>query len=332
MLAMVALSVTAAAQDQRIHTTVDDVLVSFPDVQPQMVNNRVMVPIRGVFEHMNAKVVWNARSRTATANRGATDVVLTIGSNHALVNGRRVMLDTPATYRAGRTMVPLRFLSESLQAIVVWVADTRTVEIVTMSANQQRPARMADSNMRIDADTVVPIRLNQPLSSNGSDVGDRFTATIDTNDGSYDRGLPAATVFEGHVNVARAKTGNTPGVLGLAFDHARFPDGQRYAIHDSTIGLDSKSVEERNGRLIARPGARNDNLTYVGFGAGAGALVALVTKGNVLTTTLIGGALGYLYGEIKKDPSKARDVSLAKGTRSGIRLTQAFSFRSPNDN
>jgi hypothetical protein len=276
---------------------------------------------------MNANVIWNRSTQMVIAKHSGDTIRLGINADYATINNRRVNLDTPATLVNGRTMVPLRFLSEALGASVYWVASTRTVEITTGSTAHQDGSQY--TMVRNATGTVVPVRLNEELSSNGSDVGDKFTATIDTNGSAEYQGMPSGTVFEGHVEVAKAKTATTPGVLGFDFDRMRRPDGRSFAVHGSTIGLDSKSVVEQDGRLVARPGSSNENLKYVGYGAGAGALLAIVTRGNLLTTTLIGGALGYLYGEIKKDPSKARDVRLAVGTRSGIRLTQMLSFRMP---
>ncbi|MBI5708051.1 MAG: hypothetical protein HZC36_13805 [Armatimonadetes bacterium] len=181
--------------------------------------------------------------------------------------------------------------------------------------------------LRMDAGTVIPFRLNQQLSSNGSSVGDRFTANVDTGDSMGYQGMTSGAVLEGHVDVARAKSGKTPGVLGLAFDRLRMPDGRTYAIYGSLIGLDSKSVTNDNGRLVAKSAAKNDNLKYVGYGAGGGALLAVLTKGNVITNSLICGALGYLYGEIQKSPAKSRNVTSEIGTRFGVRLTRELSYR-----
>ena len=47
-----------------IRATVNGENVYFPDVQPAMVNGRVMVPLRGVFEHMGAHVMWNSATQT----------------------------------------------------------------------------------------------------------------------------------------------------------------------------------------------------------------------------------------------------------------------------
>lgn len=190
---------------------------------------------------------------------------------------------------------------------------------------RNEPTRLMSLTM--DAGTVLPFTLNQKLSSNKSSVGDRFTANIETGEYSNYQGLGNGAILEGHVDVARAKTGNTPGVLGLAFDRVRMPNGQTLRVYGTLIGLDSKSVVNENGRLVAKPGAKNDNLKYLGYGAGAGALVSVLTKGNVLNNALIGGALGYLYGEIQRSPSKARNVTAEPGMRFGVRLTRDLSFQ-----
>ena len=53
---MLLLALTSVASAQEIHATVNGLGVHFPDVKPMMVNDRVMVPLRGVFEKMGAKV------------------------------------------------------------------------------------------------------------------------------------------------------------------------------------------------------------------------------------------------------------------------------------
>jgi hypothetical protein len=109
------------------------------------------------------------------------------------------------------------------------------------------------------------------------------------------------------------------------------PNGSAVPIEGALIGLDSKSVSNEDGRLVAKSAAKNDNLKYVGYGAGAGALVSILTKSNFLTSTLIGSALGLLLGEIQKNPSKSRDVTLDSGSKFGVRLTETTAFRVPND-
>lgn len=326
VLAAAALSMGGAASAQGIRTTVDDVFIHFTDVQPMMSNGRVMVPVRGVFEHMNANVVWDANSATVTAQRGTDTIRLPINSRYATLNGREIALDSPAKIVNGRTMVPLRFLSESLGASVEWVASSRTVEISTVTATIP-PIGKDTIVAHISPSTVIPFTLGTKLSSKTSKVGDRFTATLDTaGDDNYNN-LPRGTKLEGRVSAVSAKVGDTPGALGLEFDRVMLPEGGRYRIYGTLHGLDGASVTVADGKMMAKDTAKNDNLKYVGYGAGAGALVSIVTKGNLLTNAVIGGALGYLFGRL--DPKKANDVTLDEGTRFGVRLTNDLAFRIP---
>ncbi len=54
---------------------------------------------------------------------------LTIGSSKAFVNGEEIGLDSPPVIIDGRTMVPVRFISEVFGYDVDWNAETKTVHI-----------------------------------------------------------------------------------------------------------------------------------------------------------------------------------------------------------
>jgi hypothetical protein len=99
-------------------------------------------------------------------------------------------------------------------------------------------------------------------------------------------------------------------------------------IEAGLTGLDSKHVTNEDGRLVAKTEHRNDTLTYVGIGAGAGALVALLTdSGDLVRNGLIGAGLGWIYSEIQRNNQKPRDVVLTKDTEVGVRLDQRLIIR-----
>lgn len=327
--AFAVLPLSQAAYQSQIRATVDDLAVTFPDVQPMMVRGRVMVPVRGIFEHMNAQVEWDDQTQMVTATRGLDTVKLPLNSRIGMVNGMQVTLDSPAMLRYGRAMVPLRFISEAMKASVDWNAYTRTVEVRTGIASQTPPLQADYTYARLNAGTVIPFSTLQKLTSNESRAGDTFKASLETNGDRDYQGIPNGSILEGHVEVARAKIGDEPGVLGLAFDRIRMPNGTSTPIEGALIGLDSKSVSTENGRITAKAAGKKDSLKYVGYGAGAGVLVSLLTKSNLLTSTLIGSALGLLFGEIQKDPSKSRDVTLDTGSKFGVRLTENSAFKVP---
>ncbi len=90
------------------------------DVVPEIVYNRTVVPFRAISESLGATVNWDQATNTVTIQNQTTTVILTIGSTEALVNGQPVTLDVPAFVKHGRTLVPIRFVSEALSANVNW--------------------------------------------------------------------------------------------------------------------------------------------------------------------------------------------------------------------
>jgi hypothetical protein len=116
-----------------VRVYVDGRLASL-DVPPVIAAGRVLVPLRGVFEQTGAIVAWDGGTQTVLAQRGNTSVALQIGSAQATVNGVARILDTPPVLVGGRTMIPLRFVSEALGVRVDWDAATTTVTISQASA------------------------------------------------------------------------------------------------------------------------------------------------------------------------------------------------------
>lgn len=107
------------------------------DVPPVIENGRTMVPMRAIFEALNAQVEWNGTTRTVTSRRENITVQLSIGSTIAYINRQPVILDVPARITDQRTLVPLRFVSESLGAAVDWNANSRTVLIYSSGINKK---------------------------------------------------------------------------------------------------------------------------------------------------------------------------------------------------
>lgn len=133
----------AAAQTPApyVQVYVDGHRVAF-DQPPAIGNGRVLVPLRGVFERLGATVSWDPASQTVLAKRGAANVSLKISSPQAFVNGQAQFLDVPAMLIGGRTLVPLRFVSRALGAVVAWDPATTTVQITRTRATAAPPARV----------------------------------------------------------------------------------------------------------------------------------------------------------------------------------------------
>lgn len=103
--------------------------VSF-DVEPYIdPHSRVMVPLRAIVEALDAQVDWDARTKKITITREGLKSVFTVGSTTAVFDDRTVVLDTRPVIRDGRTLVPARFVAESVGAKVHWDGGLRTVTV-----------------------------------------------------------------------------------------------------------------------------------------------------------------------------------------------------------
>lgn len=107
------------------------------DVPPVVVDNRTLVPLRAIFEALNATLDWDGETQTVTASRGDIQISLQIGSTTAIVNGEEMTLDVAAQGIQGRTMVPARFVSEALNCSVTWDGNTLTVAVADELNGQQ---------------------------------------------------------------------------------------------------------------------------------------------------------------------------------------------------
>jgi hypothetical protein len=101
-----------------------------------IVSGRTMLPFRAVFNALGVSdnsIRWNASSRSIEVWSHNKYIFLAIGSTFAIVNDgitdHMVLLDAAPYIEVGRTMVPVRFVAETLGADVQWEESSRTVII-----------------------------------------------------------------------------------------------------------------------------------------------------------------------------------------------------------
>lgn len=149
---------SSAAKDG-ISVTINNKAVAF-DVPPQIINERTMVPVRAIFETLGATVEWNQINQTITSTKEDTTIVLKINDYTMYVNGTPISLDTPACIINERTLVPVRAVSEALNTIVNWDADTQTVII-------KEKEEKIESNVQFED---PPISTPEPEIVNDEDI------------------------------------------------------------------------------------------------------------------------------------------------------------------
>lgn len=182
---MILSSVSAVVfANDEIKVLVDGNQLEF-DVAPVIEDGRTLVPMRAIFEALGADVDWNENSKTITAKTDSKTLMITIGENRlgviekvavsqetkvdedntgyteALI--RSIPLDVPAKIVDGRTLVPIRAVSEGLDADVAWNAEEKIVSITKKSPEYEKfpDVEVADEFKDIVVKDATELELNQ---------------------------------------------------------------------------------------------------------------------------------------------------------------------------
>lgn len=93
--------------------------------------NRVMVPIRAIFEAMGYSLDWDQSTQTATATKNNYTLTVKEGVSGVTLNGAFVAFDVPNQIISGRMLVPVRVVAECSGALVSWDGETKTVNLLS---------------------------------------------------------------------------------------------------------------------------------------------------------------------------------------------------------
>lgn len=186
-VAMLLPCVTSLAENDEIKVMLDGSQLSF-DVQPIIENDRTLVPLRAIFEALGAEVEWWDEIKTVYASKELGNninqtLTLKIGDDKMLLqktkiggdagevlDERAVTLDAPARIVSGRTLVPLRAVSEAFDCNVEWDGDTKSV---TINSAVSGAATAAPTKVPAATPTPKPNHSSGGSSSGGSHSSQR---------------------------------------------------------------------------------------------------------------------------------------------------------------
>ena len=168
------------------------------------------------------------------------------------------------------------------------------VTIAGSHTGAQTKKKTGPPKYTVTANTVLRLRLNDPLTSKTAKVGDQFRSTV--VDPVYAKGfqvVPAGSIVIGHItHVVRAKRKSNAGSLNVTFTAVQLPNDNRYALNGSltqSASADNEgevkggSSKKRNAAFIAGGavvGGLINGVAGAGIGAGAGVGAALLGKGK----------------------------------------------------
>ena len=126
-----AMSTSTALAEENITVMLNGQAMDF-DVTPIIQNDRVLVPMRAIFEELHCSVDYTdidgKQIITAKLNEN-NSIGLVIGSDEMQIHNQKIKLDTAPIIVNDRTLVPLRAVSEAFDYDVNWDEDTKTVTI-----------------------------------------------------------------------------------------------------------------------------------------------------------------------------------------------------------
>lgn len=96
-------------------------------VTPLIKNGTTLLPIAPIIERLGGKTEWNGNERKITITLNQDTIELWIDKKSALVNHVKKDMTVAPSVINGKTMIPLRFVSENLGAKVLWDGSSQMV-------------------------------------------------------------------------------------------------------------------------------------------------------------------------------------------------------------
>lgn len=139
------------------------------DVSPEIVNGRTLVPARVIFDNFGAEVFWNDSLRQVVISTSASVIIFNIGSKIAYVNGVAFNIDVAPIIINGRTLIPVRFISERMGYNVVWNGTDRTVNITSPKDDKKENPKTESQDTGISEDKSDD-KTNHPTFDNETEI------------------------------------------------------------------------------------------------------------------------------------------------------------------
>lgn len=132
---MMAMTLRCHAQDD-IKVMVNNNEMRFEDQGAEIIRDRTYIPLRSLLEEMKCNVRYNSVTSVIRIYKNDTVYALRIGSPYIYNYNKKVtikMEDVPVI-RNGRTLVPIRYMTELAGADVSWIESERTVNVMYENA------------------------------------------------------------------------------------------------------------------------------------------------------------------------------------------------------
>ena len=141
------LPVNVATQIDGVNFTVNNEVTFFIEkeflafIKPVLTEEgRTLVPLRELFEKIEAQVFWNGENQEITIKKQPNEIKLNINKRYATIDNNQVELSVAPRIINQTTYVPLRFVSETFGYNVEWDSNLKQVYIGEKPSNKTAKA------------------------------------------------------------------------------------------------------------------------------------------------------------------------------------------------
>ncbi|NOV04643.1 C40 family peptidase [Paenibacillus planticolens] len=164
----------AAPTDRSVKVQVNDDLLQFPEVQPYIDDKGIMqVPLRVLSEKLGYQVSWKKLENEieVTLINKQQSILLVTDQQQAVVNSKRISMESSPTVYQGNTYVPLRFITETFGSPIEW-NEANQIAIVDVDGKSHKPAWIAPPPApKAAAAPVVPSVTEQIIQTANAYMG-----------------------------------------------------------------------------------------------------------------------------------------------------------------
>jgi len=204
----------------------------YSDTPHILAGDTVFVVGRYLIEALGGTIEWFGETGTVRMTLGDKSMEIAIGSIDAKVDGAGLELYKAPFIKDGRTMIPLRFVSENFGCQVSWNQSTYTVDIVNSRA--EIPEKYTYERNYTDEDLYLLAKI----------------VTVESGDYSLDMALAIANTILNRVEDERFPD-TIEGVIYQVDGHVQFPPAHKETFENlepkhTSIAAAKKALEGVN--------------------------------------------------------------------------------------
>jgi hypothetical protein len=237
-------------------------------------NGSLLLPMRTVFEALEAKIGWDGATQKITATRGTVVVTLWLNKATGMINDKQVTLSTPPSSINNMTYVPLRFPAEAFGGEIKWYDKLQTAAITiapVVVATEPVAALVTNSGILVDKMSTPVLAILIKIATDAEPKLIQLTkATTFTRTLSIDTLVKTAKFDDlqagdqivvtldnsnNGIQVAAIYSTLTDKLAGLANKKLLMADGKLYSLNADAIIVDTngktmKEADIKTGDLL----------------------------------------------------------------------------------